>query len=39
MNPDLLIWFHDDLGRSKGTADMIKQAESRGLQIINGTHY
>lgn len=39
MNPDLLIWFHDDLGRSRGTSDMIRQATGRGLKIINGTSY
>jgi len=29
--PDLVVAFHDDLSRSKGTADMIGQAEARGI--------
>ena len=29
--PDLVVAFHDYLGRSKGTADMIGQAEARGI--------
>jgi len=28
---DLVVAFHDDLSRSKGTADMIGQAEARGI--------
>ena len=29
--PDLVIAFHDDLSRSKGTADMLGQAEAQGI--------
>ncbi len=29
--PDLVVAFHDDLSRSKGTADMLRQAEARGV--------
>ena len=29
--PDLVVAFHDDLSKSKGTADMLGQAEARGI--------
>ncbi len=29
--PDLVVAFHDDLSKSKGTADMLGQAEARGV--------
>lgn len=32
--PDLVIAFHKDISTSKGTANMIKQAESAGIKCI-----
>lgn len=29
--PDLVVAFHDDLSQSKGTSDMLGQAEARGI--------
>ena len=37
MNPSGLIWFHDDIQNSRGTKDMIKQAESRGIKVFCGS--
>lgn len=34
--PDLVAFFHADLERSKGTRDMVKRAERRGILIVNG---
>jgi hypothetical protein len=31
--PDLVIAFHPDIASSKGTADMVKQARNRGLEV------
>jgi hypothetical protein len=33
MNPDMVIYFHDDLAASKGTRDCVAQARRRGLGI------
>jgi len=39
-NPELVIAFHDSIGRSKGTLNMIRQAQKAGIRIIiyNHTH-
>jgi hypothetical protein len=29
--PDMVVAFHPDLARSKGTADMVKRAEAAGI--------
>ena len=31
--PDLVVAFHNDLSRSKGTADMIKQARKQSIPV------
>jgi hypothetical protein len=31
--PDLVIAFHHDLAHSKGTADMVKYAKSKGCEV------
>jgi hypothetical protein len=33
-SPDLVIAFHPDIESSKGTKDMIRRAEYRGIQTI-----
>jgi hypothetical protein len=39
-NPDidLVLAFHDDIGNSKGTADMISRAERVGIEVILYKH-
>lgn len=32
--PDLVLAFHNDIVHSKGTADTIKEAQKRGIQVI-----
>lgn len=32
-SPDLVLAFHDDLSKSKGTADMIQKARKRGIGV------
>jgi hypothetical protein len=32
-SPDLIIAFHDDLSRSRGTADMIRRARERCIGV------
>jgi len=32
--PDLVLAFHDDLSRSKGTRDMVKQARKAGIPVL-----
>ena len=34
--PDLVVWFHKDIASSKGTANMISQAEAAGITVITG---
>jgi len=34
--PNCVIWFHDNLERSKGTLDMIRAAEERKIILIQG---
>ena len=34
--PDLVVWFHKDIGISKGTANMISQAEAAGIAAVSG---
>lgn len=29
--PDKVVAFHNDLSKSRGTADMLRQAEKRGI--------
>lgn len=31
--PDLVIAFHPDLSKSKGTADTVREAEKRGIAV------
>jgi hypothetical protein len=33
-DPDLVIAFHDDLSKSKGTKNMVKQAQKAGVVVI-----
>ena len=33
MNPDLVIAFHNNIEKSKGTKDCIKEAEKRGIPV------
>lgn len=35
-NPDLIIWFHQDIENSKGTKDLIKEANKRNLKVVCG---
>lgn len=37
LAPDLVIGFHDNLKESKGTKDMLKQAESAGIRTKHYT--
>jgi hypothetical protein len=32
--PDLVVSFHPDLSKSKGTADMVKRAKKAGIPVI-----
>jgi len=32
--PDLVLAFHTDIKNSKGTKNMIQQAEKRGIKVI-----
>lgn len=34
--PDLVVYFHDDLAHSKGTADMVRQAMKAGVSVTRG---
>lgn len=36
--PDVVLAFHDDIGTSKGTANMVRQALKRGIKVILYTH-
>ncbi len=36
--PDIVIYFHDDLAKSVGTRHMVKQAIQRGIAVFQGTH-
>jgi hypothetical protein len=36
--PDLVIAFHDDLSRSKGTVDMLAKAERAGVKTLRIEH-
>jgi len=41
-NPDLVVAFHNDLSKSKGTKNMIKQAMDKGVRvkvICSGTQF
>ena len=33
QHPDLVLAFHENLSRSKGTADCIRQAKQRGIPV------
>lgn len=35
--PDLIVWFHDDIEKSKGTKDMIKVATMKGYPVKRHT--
>ncbi len=34
--PDLVMYFHNDLDNSKGTADMVRRAKRAGVSVTNG---
>jgi len=34
--PDLVVYFHEDLGQSKGTANMVQQARKAGIPVKKG---
>ena len=34
--PDLVVYFHNDLSKSKGTADMVRRAKKAGIEVIDG---
>jgi hypothetical protein len=34
--PDLVVYFHEDLDRSKGTRNMVSQAMRAGIRVICG---
>ena len=34
LKPDLVVAFHSDLERSKGTADMVRRARKEGVEVI-----
>jgi len=36
--PDLVIAFHDNLAESKGTADMVRYAESKKCKVLKVKH-
>lgn len=36
--PSLVVAFHDDLGRSKGTKRMISQALKAGIKVLHVSH-
>lgn len=33
MKPDLVLAFHEDLAKSKGTADTVREAQKRGIKV------
>lgn len=33
-HPDLVIAFHDNIGESRGTADMIRRAHKAGIEVM-----
>lgn len=33
QKPDLVIAFHSDLSKSKGTADTVREAKRRGIKV------
>ena len=37
--PDIVIYFHDNLEASKGTADMVRRARRAGLQVYSWQEY
>ena len=37
-HPTQVYAFHDDLGASRGTADMVRRALKRGLQVTHFSH-
>lgn len=37
-NPDVIYAFHDEIGKSKGTLNMIKQAKSLGKEVFLVRH-
>lgn len=32
--PDFVVAFHDDLSKSRGTADTVKEARKRGIEVM-----
>ena len=34
LKPDLVVAFHSDLPRSKGTTDMVRRARKEGVEVI-----
>jgi hypothetical protein len=33
MKPDLVLAFHEDLSKSKGTSDTVREAQRRGIKV------
>lgn len=33
MKPDLVLAFHDDMAKSKGTLDIVAEAKRRGIKV------
>ena len=33
LDPHLVVAFHRDISKSKGTKDMVKQAEKAGIKV------
>ena len=38
QKPDLVLAFHDDLGKSRGTADTVGEAKRRGIPVEHVFH-
>jgi len=38
MSPDVILAFHNDLSKSKGTKDTIEQAKKMGIKVILYSH-
>jgi hypothetical protein len=36
LQPQCVIWFHDNLAESRGTADMIRATQERGIPCYSG---
>jgi len=34
QRPDLVLAFHEDIAHSKGTADTVREAQKRGIEVV-----